>query len=381
MAQSLRRLLWLPVLTLTSVLEVGAGAVLANPLPAPGNGVESMEHPVPPAPLSPPLLLPSGGIQPVPLTPSLHAEPYTLAVGDRIQITVANVPEFTAQYQVLVDGSVELPVIGNVPLSGLSLAQAARELTAKYVQADVLYNPTITVTLLVPSVPRIAITGEVNRPGAYSLATTDGKLPTLTEALQKAGGITERADLRQIQVLRPQRSGPDRTLQVSLWELLRSGDLRQDISLRDGDSVVVPMAAAMNPAEARLIGSSTVVPASVKIAIIGEARQSGVREVPPNTSLNQVLLDAGGFSNRARRSSVELVRMNPNGTVTRRRIRIDFSQDINEQTNPILWDRDVIIVNRNSLAAVGDTLGTLLNPVGQAFSLFNLFRVFFPQSP
>jgi polysaccharide export outer membrane protein len=73
--------------------------------------------------------------------------------------------------------------------------------------------------------------------------------------------------------------------------------------------------------------------------------------------------------------------MNPHGTVTRRRIRIDFSQDINEQTNPILWDRDVIIVNRNSLAAVGDTLGTLLNPVGQAFSLFNLFRVFFPQSP
>jgi len=102
-------------------------------------------------------------------------------------------------------------------------------------------------------------------------------------------------------------------------------------------------------------------------------------KVSPDTPLNQVLLAAGGFNNRARKGSVELIRLNSNGTVTRRRIHVDLSSGIDEGTNPILTNRDVIIVGRSTLASIGDTLGTLLSPIGQAFSLFNLFNTLFPQ--
>jgi polysaccharide export outer membrane protein len=72
--------------------------------------------------------------------------------------------------------------------------------------------------------------------------------------------------------------------------------------------------------------------------------------------------------------------MNANGTVSRRRIEVDFGNNVNDETNPMLQNRDVIIVGRSSLARIADTLGTILSPIGGAFSLFNLFSPFFQGS-
>jgi polysaccharide export outer membrane protein len=99
-------------------------------------------------------------------------------------------------------------------------------------------------------------------------------------------------------------------------------------------------------------------------------------EVPPNTPLNQALLAAGGFNNRARKSRVDLIRLNPNGTVSKRTVDINLAQGINDQSNPILRNNDVVVVNRSGLASVSDTLGTILSPVGSIFTFFNFFRIF-----
>jgi polysaccharide export outer membrane protein len=90
--------------------------------------------------------------------------------------------------------------------------------------------------------------------------------------------------------------------------------------------------------------------------------------------LNQAVLAAGGFDNRrARKRSVELVRLNPNGTVERRDITVDLAQGINDQSNPTLRNNDVVLVRRSTLANVTDTLGTILSP---ASAIFDLLRVF-----
>lgn len=356
-----------------------ATAQLMPPLVSPTPPTETDRPAASPVPVGP--VMPSAaGTRPETATESLFSQAYTLAVGDRLFVGIANVPEFSAQYQVQVDGSIHLPVLGNVSVWGMTLQEAAQDITRRYTQAKILNDPTITVSLLAGAPLKIAVTGAVNRPGAYNLPLVDGKLPTITEAIQKAGGMTEMADLRQVQVLRPQRLGGDRTLQVNLMALLQTGDLRQDIPLRSGDSIVLPTAKAIDPAEASLLGSANVSPDAIQVGILGEVRASGAIQVPPNTPLNQALLAAGGFTNRARKSSVELIRLNPNGTVTRRRIAVDLSKGVNDQTNPILRNRDVIVVGRSTLAAIGDTLGTILTPVGQAFSLFNLFQVLFPKS-
>jgi len=103
-------------------------------------------------------------------------------------------------------------------------------------------------------------------------------------------------------------------------------------------------------------------------------KQPGIVQVPPNTPMNQALLASGGFDNRrARKGRVQLIRLNPDGTVVRRDISVDFAQGINEQTNPAMRNNDIIVVGRSGLTSVTDTLGTVLSPI---FSLSNFLRIF-----
>lgn len=230
----------------------------------------------------------------------------------------------------------------------------------------------------------IAVVGEVSRPGPYTVAAADnpntpdqgGKAPTLTRAIQLAGGITANADIRQIQVRRATRNGDEKAIAVNLWQLLQEGDLTQDIILQEGDTISVPTATNLNPAEVTQLATSSFSPDKIRVNVVGEVQKPGTVEVPPNTPLNQALLASGSFNNRARRRSVDLIRLNPNGTVSKRPVQVDFTQGINEKNNPTLRNNDVIVVGRSNIATISDTVGTVLSPVGGIFSLFNFFRIF-----
>lgn len=227
----------------------------------------------------------------------------------------------------------------------------------------------------------ILISGEVNRPGSYLVTGggvgSDGKgrLPTATQAIQQAGGITQFADIRRIQIRRVTRSGAAQVMNVNLWQLLRMGDLNQDVVLQDGDTILIPPAKEISPAEAMELANTSFTPTNMQIYVMGELGKPLLQSsfsVPLNTPLNQVLLAAGGFNfARSKRDSIELIRLNRDGTVTKRTINIDLSQGINEKNNPILRNNDVIIVGRNSLARNYDTFqqlgaitGNIQNTIG-----------------
>jgi polysaccharide biosynthesis/export protein len=194
--------------------------------------------------------------QPLPIAPAVRVSPeavpwvesYTLGAGDRVKVDTFNVTELSGEYVVGADGSLDLPWAGNVMVNGMTVAEARKELTTQYSQF-LTRPPTVTLTVLAPRPVRVAMSGEVNRPGTYSTpldlqANTEGGLqwPTLTKLLQDAGGITELADVRQIKVQRVVRQGGAQVATVNLWQLIQAGDLSQDVSLRDGDVVVVPKA-------------------------------------------------------------------------------------------------------------------------------------------
>lgn len=84
----------------------------------------------------------------------------------------------------------------------------------------------------------IGVIGEVQIPGVYFLAEADGN--SVTRAIQMAGGITQYADIRQVQVRRRTSNSSEPTIiNVNLYKLVSKGDLIQDISLQEGDVVVV----------------------------------------------------------------------------------------------------------------------------------------------
>ncbi len=252
--------------------------------------------------------------------------------------------------------------------------------TENFTVADsrVLKNPTIGIQ---NQSSDIVITGEVFRPGTYQIVSEnnniDEQLPRLTQAIGAAGGIKPLADIRNIKVTRSASSGEEKTIDVSLWQLLQQGDINQDLILQDGDRIFIATAENLDSEEAVSLAEANFSPETINVNVVGEVRNPGGVEVLPNTPLNQALLTAGGFDRRrAKTSSVELIRLNPNGTVTRRPIKIDFTAGINEENNPTLRNNDVIVVKRSTITSVSDTLSTILSPIGSFFSLFNFFRIF-----
>ncbi|MBD2260605.1 SLBB domain-containing protein [Pseudanabaena sp. FACHB-2040] len=244
----------------------------------------------------------------------------------------------------------------------------------------------------------ISVVGEVFRPGPYTLrggptrtgqagvpggeagsnSSTVNRPVTVTDAIQVAGGIKPMANLRQVQVRRFPRSGSEQVFTVDLWQLLSTGDLRQNPILQEGDTVIIPTATSTPSAlEAAQLAEASFSPNTIRINVVGEVKQSGLLEMPPNTSLNQALLAAGGFNNRARQDTVLLVRLNPDGTVIRQPVEVNFAEGIDEANNPALRNNDVVIVERSGLAGVSDTLGLVADPISRFLNLFTLpFRIF-----
>lgn len=350
-----------------------------RPMPEPGATVPA--HPVAPGLERNAAILPSRGAGLGTSRPGISEE-YTLGAGDVIYLDIFNVPEHSGEKRVLVDGSVSLSWVGNVLVKGMTLEQAAAAIAAAYRQT--LRNPVVTVSLVAARPLQVSIAGAVNRPGSYAIdfaetgtgtgGAAERRWPTVTQALQSAGGITQVANVRQVTVQRVQPGGTTQAIQVDLWELLQSGNLQQDLTLRDGDSIFVPTATQINPTEVSQLAIASFSPATIRVNVVGEVAAPGVVEVPPNTPLTQALLAAGGFDNsRAQTGTVELVRLNPDGTVSQRQIPVSFNQGISEESNPILYPNDVIIVQRSGGARFSDAANGILGTLGMIFPFFDLF--------
>lgn len=299
---------------------------------------------------------------------------YILGGGDRIGINVLGIAEYSGEYQISADGTVDLPVVGQLLVRGLTVQQTTEAVALKYRQY--VKRPIVTLNLLEARPIRIAIAGEVNRPGSYTIPRTDDNnyqigVPTVTEVVQLAGGITQSANIRAVQITRPQprNLGLPQKTEVNLWQLLTTGDASQDITLRDGDTVMIPTAEALDSSESTTLATASFSPAQITVNVVGEVATPGAIAVPPNTPLNQALLAAGGFNNRAAKGSVELVRLNSNGSVSRQKIVVDLAQGLNEGTNPPLRSNDTVIVGRSGLARFTDTAGALFSPLGGVLNL------------
>jgi polysaccharide biosynthesis/export protein len=372
-----------PIVRHRKMLSMGMSMVILVTTTAPGIAEIPINRPTPTPPIKAPIEIP------IEANPSEDA--YTLGAGDLVKVDIFDTPELKleSRYTVLVDGTLNLPWIGTVKVQGLTLVQAADVLVLRY--AQFINKPLITLNSVSPRPLKIAVLGEVNRPGAYIISPISGtetsrtnlsdrtssdtgsQWPTVTKAIQTAGGITQLANVRKIQVRRGQRSGAERVIDVDLWRFLQAGEQNQDFALRDGDAIIIPLATQLNPAEATEIATSNFSPETIKVSVVGEVVTPGLVTVLPNTSLNQAVLVSGGFkSGRALKKDVELIRLNPNGTVSRRGISIDFSKNLDESSNPALRNNDIIVVKPNALARTSDFLNLLVSPITGTLGVLKL---------
>ena len=141
---------------------------------------------------------------------------YRLGSGDTISIRVFQEADLSLTATIDSSGVVDYPLVGEVKLNGLTLAEAEAELDKK-LRGDYLINPRITISI--DKYRPFFISGAVKSPGSYEY------VPGMTamQAVVIAGGFTERASKRKVYVTR--ENDPAATSnKVNLNEKINAGD-------------------------------------------------------------------------------------------------------------------------------------------------------------
>ena len=311
---------------------------------------------------------------------------YILGPGDSLDLRFLAATELSGAVSLLSDGTASLPLLGNVRLTGLTLSQASQWLEKLYKRQ--LLRPELQLSVATPRPLRVALVGQVSHPGLYTLsptgnesrgdvAVTNAGLPTLVDAIAKAGGITAVADLRSVMLQRrlPGEAGAYKRTRLNLLALIFEGDQQQNPLLFDGDTIRIEAAAEPVP-EIIELSSTTLAPQEINVNIIGEVKGAGRITVPANTPLVQGVLAAGGpIAWRANRGDVELVRINRNGTATRMKFALNLDQGASNSKNPPLRDGDTVVVKRSGLAVASDALTALVDPLSPIINALNFIEI------
>jgi polysaccharide export outer membrane protein len=150
---------------------------------------------------------------------------------DRVEIRVFREDELTTSGQLSADGTIRMPLIGAVRLSGLSTDQAAAAITAR-LKDGYLVNPQVSVSIEARVRRAITVLGQAQNPGVFELSE-DRRL-TVVEAIGMAGGATRIANTRKITLKRS-----DGRIQMINLKDITSGKVA-DVALRDGDVLSIP---------------------------------------------------------------------------------------------------------------------------------------------
>jgi polysaccharide biosynthesis/export protein len=221
-------------------------------------------------------------------------ENYVIGRQDVLNVTVFEQPELSGKFTVAADGTATFPLVGNLPIAGLTLRQFEAELK-KRLAADFIRNPQVSASLDQFRGRRVFIFGAVSGPGMYPL----GDYTTLVEALVKAGyNAASEAIVVRVPGARgpimPDEAGESQVIRVNLREFekdIESGEFSRNILLHDGDTVFVPR------------NDRT------RVFVSGEVRNPAAYSIPEGTTVLQAVTLAGGFTERASTGRIRISRL------------------------------------------------------------------------
>lgn len=180
-----------------------------------------------------------------------------------------------------------------------------------------------------------------------------------------------------------QQAPLNHSTQLQTADILSRGDRPQDLTLRNkdaiwqqGNKVVVPKATEIPPAARIELAQAHFSPDTIRESVVGKVKAPATVQIPTNTTSNPPMLNVGGFNDsRARRTNVKLIRLNPNGRISRENISANFAQCANTRNNPILCDNDIVVVSRSNTARVADAVNLFLSPGAGIITLFSILGI------
>jgi protein involved in polysaccharide export with SLBB domain len=251
---------------------------------------------------------------------------YKLGPGDNLVLILTGDVELAHTLSVTREGFILIPQVGQVFVSNLTLDQLRNVL---YDRLGRVYsgvrrtNPTTRFDISVANVRanQIYVVGEVTQPGAYQISS----LGTVLTALYAAGGVTERANLRSVEV----RRGDKAIATLDLYDYLLRGDVHDDVRLQTGDVVFVPVH-------------------GIRTEIVGAVTRPAIYELKRDETLADVVRAAGGFRADASQRRIAIHRILPvatRGTEPLARAVVDVELKAGSIPSVGLEDGDSIVVD------------------------------------
>jgi len=160
--------------------------------------------------------------------------PYVIGPDDVLSIVFWKDKDLSVDVTVRPDGKISLPLLNDVQAQGRTpdeLRDALKVAAQAYLEDP---NPTVIVKEIKSR--RVFITGQVEKPGPYPLT---GDM-TVLQLIAMAGGMREFADGSNITIMRKGADGSMQTLPFNYRDVLKRKNLRQNVQLKPGDTIVVP---------------------------------------------------------------------------------------------------------------------------------------------
>jgi len=164
----------------------------------------------------------------------VKSQGYQIQPGDTLDITFFYTPEYNAtSVPVRPDGKIQLSLVGDFAIAGMTPDQAAAELKKVYTKE--LKNPDLAVIVKTFGASAVVVQGEVKTPAQIPLIGN----ATLLQILSQAGGFLPTADLRNVTVVRHSTGGKPLVTVVNLQAALDGSQPANDIQMLPGDVVFV----------------------------------------------------------------------------------------------------------------------------------------------
>jgi polysaccharide export outer membrane protein len=221
---------------------------------------------------------------------AVSSQDYRLGAGDSIGVQVYQSPDLSLESRVSESGVINYPLIGNVQLGGLSLAEAEKTIADALRTGGFVRAPQVNISLKQVRGNQVAVLGQVNRPGRFPLETVNTRV---SDMLATAGGVTPTGD--DVLILTGQRQGQTFRRVIDIPGLFLNQKPEDDVVVVGGDTLYVNKAPMFY--------------------IYGEAQRPGPYRIERGMTVMQALAQGGGPTARGSQNRLKLHRRDSAGKV------------------------------------------------------------------
>ena len=271
---------------------------------------------------------------------------YLLGPGDLIQVTVFETQELNAEVRVSSRGIISLPLLGNVEVRNLTAAEAEEkietDLKVKYLQ-----DPHVSIYIKEHVSKQITLVGSFKKPGTYDYVSKR----KLLDVIAIAEGLSEKAGSAAYITRFDDKSKKNVNYFIDLDELVRRGNMAQNMMVMGGDVVFIPETG--------------------QCFVDGAVRKPGTYPLRNGMTITEVITLAGGLAGYADSDKIKLIRHIENGK-ERQVLSLSFN-DLQGGVGDTLLikDQDIIFAESSASGTLFSGSGFTLGFMGTGVSFTN----------